>query len=50
MLGAGQAGKSVLGAGALAVAGLILTGWDKALEAALVRASPAWLTDLTTKF
>ena len=50
MLGAGQAGKSVLGGGALAVAALILTGWDKALEAALVRASPEWLTDLTTRF
>ena len=50
MLGAGQAGKSVLGVGAMAVAGLILTGWDKALEAALVRASPEWLTDLTTRF
>ena len=50
MLGAGQAGKGVLGGGALLVALLIVTGWDKAIEAALVRASPAWLNDLTTRF
>ena len=50
MLGAGQTGKSVLGGGAVLVALLIVTGWDKAIEAALVRASPAWLNDLTTRF
>ena len=50
MMGAGQTGKRVLGGGALAVAVLIATGWDKMLEAALVRASPDWLTDLTTRF
>lgn len=50
MMGAGQTGKSVLGSGALAVAVLIVTGWDKTLEAALVQASPEWLTDLTTRF
>jgi len=50
MMGAGQTGKRALGGGALAVAVLIATGWDKMLEAALVRASPDWLTDLTTRF
>ena len=50
MIGAGQAGKNLLGGGALLVAMLILTGWDKALEAALVARSPQWLTDLTTRF
>ena len=50
MLGAGAAGKRLFGGAALAVAVLIVTGWDKAVEAALVRASPDWLTDLTTKF
>ena len=50
MLGAGQTGKSVLGGGAVLVALLIVTGWDKLIEAALVRASPAWLNDLTTRF
>ena len=49
MMGAGQGGKYVLGGGALLVALLILTGWGKLLEAMLVRASPAWLTDLTTR-
>jgi cytochrome c-type biogenesis protein len=50
LLGAGQAGKRAMGVAALAVAVLIATGWDKAVEAALVRASPEWLTDLTTRF
>ena len=50
MLGAGQTGKSVLGGGAVLVALLIVTGWDKLIEAALVRGSPAWLNDLTTRF
>ena len=50
MLGAGQSGKTVLGGAAVLVALLIVTGWDKLIEAALVRASPAWLTDLTTRF
>jgi hypothetical protein len=35
----------------LAATGLaILTGLDKALETALVAASPDWLTALTTRF
>lgn len=50
MMSAGKGGKLVLGGGALAVAALILTGTDRALEAALVAASPDWLTDLTTRF
>jgi cytochrome c biogenesis protein CcdA len=50
MAGAGKGGKLVLGGGALAVGLLILTGADHALEAALVAASPEWLTDLTTRF
>ncbi len=50
MMRAGGAGKSVLGATAIAVAVLIVTGTDKTLEAALVSASPAWLTRLTTAF
>ena len=50
MMGAGKTGKLVLGGGALAVALLILTGADRALETMLVSASPAWLTDLTTRF
>ncbi len=50
MMSAGKAGKLILGGGALVVAALILTGADHALESALVAASPAWLTDLTTRF
>jgi len=50
MMRAGGTGKTVLGAVSLAVAMLILTGADKALEAALVAVSPDWLVRLTTGF
>lgn len=50
LLGVGSGGKTVLGVLLVAVALLILSGLDKALEAALVEASPAWLTELTTRF
>jgi cytochrome c-type biogenesis protein len=47
---AGSRGKYVLG-GVLILTGVaILTGFDKTLEAQLVTISPAWLTELTTKF
>ncbi len=47
---AGGGLKMALG-GLLIMLGLaILTGADKAFEAWLVAASPAWLTDLTTRF
>ena len=47
---AGQTGKRLLGATALVVSLAILTGFDRKLETILVNASPAWLTDLTTRF
>lgn len=47
---AGQGGKTILGALLFAVALLSLTGLDRKLEALLVDLSPAWLTQLTTKF
>lgn len=50
MLVAGKWGKTVLGGVLVLVAVLILTGADRAVEAALVSASPAWLTALTTRF
>jgi cytochrome c biogenesis protein CcdA len=50
LLHAGQIGKALMGGAALAVSVLILSGLDRALETALVAASPAWLTDLTTRF
>ncbi len=50
MMQGAKGGKLMLGGAALAVSLLILTGTDHALEAALVQASPAWLTDLTTRY
>lgn len=50
MLEAGSTGKMILGAVLLLAGVLVLSGWDKQLEAALVAASPQWLTDLTTRF
>ena len=50
LLGTGSSGKTVLGVLLLAVGLLILTGLDKRIEAALVEASPAWLTHLTTRY
>ncbi len=50
LLGAGATGKRLLGVSLVLVAALILTGADRRLETALVAASPAWLTSLTTKF
>ena len=44
----GQGGKRLLGALLIAVAVLILTGGDRAFEAAIVNISPDWLTTLTT--
>ncbi len=46
----GEDGKRFLGWALVAVAMLIFTGLDRALETALVQMSPAWLTELTTKF
>jgi cytochrome c-type biogenesis protein len=50
LLAAGRGGKMLMGALLLAVGVLILTGLDKRVEAFLVDASPAWLTELTTRF
>ena len=50
LLKAGQAGKAILGAALVAVAAMILLGLDKRAEAWLVEQSPAWLTELTTRF
>lgn len=43
-------GKRLLGGAALAISVLILTGADRAVETALVQASPDWVTDLTTRY
>ncbi len=50
LLRAGKYAKQALGALLILLGGLILAGLDKSVEAALVSASPAWLTDLTTRF
>jgi hypothetical protein len=39
-----------LGALLIAIGVLILSGLEKKLETILVDASPAWLTNLTTRF
>jgi hypothetical protein len=50
LLRAGKSGKSVLGV-MLAVLGLLIaSGADKIIEAALTDWSPAWLTELGTRF
>ena len=50
LLRAGKSGKSVLGA-MLAILGLLIaSGADKIIEAALTDWSPAWLTELSTRF
>ena len=50
MMSAGKGFKALLGVIFILLGGLILVGLDKKAEAALVDASPAWLTELTTRF
>jgi cytochrome c-type biogenesis protein len=50
LLKAGNGGKIVLGGLLLFVGVSIMSGLDKNLETVLVEASPAWLTQLTTRF
>ncbi len=50
MLLFGTRGKMAMGAVLIAAGSLILSGYDKLVEAAVVDASPAWLTSLTTRF
>jgi cytochrome c-type biogenesis protein len=50
LLSAGEVTKVGLGVMFVAIGALVLTGLDKLIEAALVAASPQWLTDLTTRF
>jgi cytochrome c-type biogenesis protein len=46
----GRTGKTLLGLLLVGVGFLVATNLDKRLETILVDASPAWLTELTTKF
>jgi hypothetical protein len=49
-MSAGKFGKGLLGASFMVIGCLIVSGADKRVEAALVNASPQWLTNLTTTF
>jgi cytochrome c-type biogenesis protein len=46
----GKQAKQALGASLVLIGVLIVSGYDKTLETALVTASPEWLTQLTTRF
>jgi cytochrome c biogenesis protein CcdA len=50
LLSAGSAGKIVMGSTLIILGLMIITGYDKTIEAVLVDASPEWLTRLTTRF
>lgn len=50
LLAAGKAGKAVLGGALLVIALAIATGADRQAETVLTAVSPAWLSDLTTRF
>lgn len=50
LMSAGKLGKGLLGAAFIVIGAAIVTGADKRIEAALVDASPPWLTQLTTSF
>ena len=50
LLNAGKAGKMILGSLLLAVGLTVVSGLDKRMETYLVDISPAWLTELTTRF
>jgi cytochrome c biogenesis protein CcdA len=50
LMSAGKLGKGLLGAVFIVIGVAIVSGADKRIEAALVDASPQWLTDLTTSF
>jgi cytochrome c-type biogenesis protein len=50
LMSAGKLGKGLLGAAFILIGVAIVSGADKRIEAALVEASPAWLTQLTTSF
>ncbi len=47
---AGKLGKALLGAAFILIGTVVVSGADKHIEAALVDASPQWLTQLTTSF
>jgi cytochrome c-type biogenesis protein len=48
LMSAGTRGRRVLGGLIVVVGALIVTGWDRSLEAAVLGVLPDWLTNLTT--
>jgi cytochrome c-type biogenesis protein len=50
LMEAGKLGKGLLGAAFIVIGAAIISGADKRIEAAMVDASPQWLTELTTSF
>ncbi|WP_342153477.1 cytochrome c biogenesis CcdA family protein [Methylorubrum sp. SB2] len=50
MMSAGEGLKAALGLILMVSGAVILAGYDKTIETALVNASPSWLTDLITRF
>jgi cytochrome c biogenesis protein CcdA len=50
LLAGGMAGRKILGIALVAVGILVFTGLDKRAESWLVANSPAWLTELTTRY
>lgn len=50
LISGGKKAKIILGGLLLTLGVLIVSGLDKRLEAILVEASPAWLTNLTTRY
>jgi cytochrome c biogenesis protein CcdA len=50
LIKAGNSGRALMGVLLVATGVLIVTGLDKRVEAILVEAAPAWLTELTTRF
>jgi cytochrome c-type biogenesis protein len=50
LLQAGRAGKFAFGSAMLLIAIATISGRDRVAEAWLINHSPAWLTNLTTRF
>jgi cytochrome c biogenesis protein CcdA len=50
MLEAGSGLKVALGALLVVVGLMILSGWDKRLEAVIVEATPGWINEITTRY
>jgi cytochrome c-type biogenesis protein len=50
LIAGGKAAKIALGALLILLGAMIVSGFDRRIETALVDWSPQWLTDLTTRF